>query len=147
MIYEPTWVSSIPDIPLDPLRSALLRFAGRRLRLSNSPVFNARRLAAPRTDGRDILSVPRRARRSSNPAEPSTGTGTPTDANLQHLSHIRSVAERAPTPGTPPTAIAGRAITDTKGLGDKFLSCAVAKVLVAKGVKGKDNLTRRHTKE
>ena len=30
-------------------------------------------------------------------------------------------------------------------LGDKYLGCAVAKVLVARGVKGKDNLTRRHS--
>ena len=35
--------------------------------------------------------------------------------------------------------------SEKKWLGDKFLSCAVAKVLVAKGVKGKDNLTRRHS--
>ena len=70
--------------------------------------LNARRLAAPRIDGGGTLSVPRRARRSSNPAEPSTETATPTDANSQHdgskgTGESRSAAECAPTPGKPPT--------------------------------------------
>ena len=62
----------------------------------------------------------------------------------------RALADtEAPTAATSPVMPMGfggdESVEHEAWLGDKFLSCAVAKVLVARGVKGKDNLTRRHS--